>query len=817
MGAFVRNGAQLGLLLVAIAGLEIESGFDLPTILPVIGLGYCAHAWLPAAWKLPFFLLLSCLGFSLVLGVQACATVFALGLALIGVCHLPLRLGWRIALLLGIGIGLTLLRGGALALPWSPAVLPMLGSMFLFRLAIYLYDEHTGRRPASIWMRLSYFCLLPNVCFLLFPVIDYRTYQRTYYEQPAAAIHARGLRWILRGVLHLLAYRIVVNYWSLDSSGVVDLAGVMRFVSSSFLLYLRISGHFHLIIGFLHLFGFHLPETNHLYWLATSFSDCWRRTNIYWTNFMKKLVYFPVFMRLRKQGNTFALVIATLLVFVATWLLHALQWFWLQGELPVTTDGLFWGLAGGFALASVLREARRGDSSALQPPVNSWRLSARAVLKAAMVFIPCAVTWSFWSSPSTSDWLDVLSMSRNTTPIQVASIGGAVAAIFLLTTVASRFLLEPSAAVDAVPGPRGAALQWVACGSLALLGLDSLSARVAPSVQSFLAPLIAERTRTDPDGNGLSYYDNLLDDQRHRQWEWGEQNEETRETRPFVKAGLVKVGPPPFVREFLPLQRARYANSVLETNSFGMRDREYALEKPPNTLRIAALGSCVEMGVGVDNPEVWDAVLERLLAAELTPSTGQNYEVLNFSTPGCSLPNHYFVMRDRIARSAPDVVLVSSHIGSTIDYFREIMRHPRPWPPELTAIVDCAGLEPGMKDRELRQRVTALRKRIEHCSLARIAAECRAIGATPVFLEVPDFDLNAAQRNKKVAHAQWLRATAQDTDFELISLEGLLTRVEITRMTITSLGHVPTVEGQHWLAKQIHRSLLAQPSLLGQR
>jgi len=64
---------------------------------------------------------------------------------------------------------------------------------------------------------------------------------------------------------------------------------------STFLLYLRISGQFHLVIGMLYLFGFRLPETHHRYLLASSFTDFWRRINIYWKDFMMKLVYYPSF------------------------------------------------------------------------------------------------------------------------------------------------------------------------------------------------------------------------------------------------------------------------------------------------------------------------------------------------------------------------------------------------------------------------------------------------------------------------------------------------------------------------------------------
>ena len=63
----------------------------------------------------------------------------------------------------------------------------------------------------------------------------------------------------------------------------------------TYLLYLRVSGQFHIIIGLMHMFGYDLPETHRRYLLASSLTDFWRRINIYWKDFMVKVVYFPVY------------------------------------------------------------------------------------------------------------------------------------------------------------------------------------------------------------------------------------------------------------------------------------------------------------------------------------------------------------------------------------------------------------------------------------------------------------------------------------------------------------------------------------------
>jgi hypothetical protein len=74
-----------------------------------------------------------------------------------------------------------------------------------------------------------------------------------------------------------------------------------------------------------------LPETHHRFLLASSFTDYWRRINIYWKDFMVRLVFHPVAFALRRRSQPLALGIATLAVFVTTWLLHGYQSFWLRG------------------------------------------------------------------------------------------------------------------------------------------------------------------------------------------------------------------------------------------------------------------------------------------------------------------------------------------------------------------------------------------------------------------------------------------------------------------------------------------------------
>src|SRR5262249_18802503 len=149
-------------------------------------------------------------------------------------------------------------------------------------------------------------------------------------------------------------------YLAGDPAALRTLRDLAQYMLATFLLYLRVSGQFHLIGGMLHLYGFHLPQTHHLYYLASSFTDFWRRINIYWKDFVMKLLYYPMYFRLRRWNTKSRLVVSTLTVFLASWMLHSYQWFWLRGDFPMEIqDGLFWGILGLLVVMGSLREMKR--------------------------------------------------------------------------------------------------------------------------------------------------------------------------------------------------------------------------------------------------------------------------------------------------------------------------------------------------------------------------------------------------------------------------------------------------------------------------
>jgi alginate O-acetyltransferase complex protein AlgI len=411
---FLRNLAFLGLLLLVFKVYRIDErayqGRAFQTLATLAFLALPAHYLAPYRFKKPLFLAISIAGLFWVFGALLAGLVLTFAAVLIGVCFLPIRWSVRAAILAVIAVACTIARPALASTVIPDGVWAIVASIFMFRMMIYLYELKHAQKPEGLLDTLCYFFLLPNYAFMLFPVVDYRTMQRGYFAQDVHAVQGRGLEMMLRGTIHLLCYRLIYHDFLIPASRVHDPVSLAGYLVCNYLLYLQVSGQFHIAAGMLHLFGFQLPPTHHHYLLATSFTDYWRRINIYWKDFMVRLFFNPVVFRLKRWPQPLALALATTSVFVATWFLHAYQSYWLRGRWGFSVpDALFWGILGALVLVNVQLDARRSRSRGSgDRRAQSSRGLAVSSLQVAGTFATITLLWSLWCSPSLSTWLDMI-------------------------------------------------------------------------------------------------------------------------------------------------------------------------------------------------------------------------------------------------------------------------------------------------------------------------------------------------------------------------------------------------------------------------
>ncbi|NNF56965.1 MAG: hypothetical protein HKN04_01880 [Rhodothermaceae bacterium] len=829
LGPIALVALQLGLLLLTFNVFDLERGSGFVALAPLILGGFVIHAVLPMRLRMPFFLALSLAGFWLLLGPPALILV-GLGLGLIGICHLPINLWARVGLLVAVGVALAMLRVGAglfAQLTWGPVVMPVLGSMFMFRLIIYLYDLQHEKVPATIWERLSYFFLLPNACFLLFPVVDYQTFRRTYYDTDAATIYQKGVFWMFRGMTHLLLYRILYYYIVPNPTQVVDLWTVVLIVFGTYLLYLKVSGLFHLIIGTLGLFGFNLPETYHRYLLASGFNDFWRRSNIYWKDFMMKVFYYPMFMRLRKRkgGMVQAVGLATAGVFLVTWLLHSYQWFWLLGAFPLTiTDVLFWSVFGGLVVVNSVSQLKAGKKGSLSKPVFSFKKALTHALKVMGMLIFIAALWSFWYSPTPAAWLGMLAQAGNSGPVDFALLGLIIVGLIAIgvgvqyaNSRGVRFtLLDP-----AKPAFSRAAMV-TSLGVLVILGLGQPQAQYRlGGFGDFVGSLQEDRlTEFDAQQADKGYYEALMTTNSITAQVGGSRNQKPPDWKPLAASDAVIRSNDLFLYRLRPSSELIFKRAPMTVNQWGMRDQEYTREKPDGTYRIALLGASIEMGAGVLDDETYEAVAEARLNAEQAGREGRfdRYEILNFSIGGYSVLQHLPLM-DEVVTFQPDLLLYTGH---TIEDFRmtqlfiELVQKGIDLPPHLEAIRQQARVDSTLSEAEIKQRLEPFEAEILHEGYTRIVAQAREVGARPIWLFVPRTEEKKRLEGQQLP-VEELMGLARDAGFTVLSIGDAYDGIDDVEeeLFLAPWDDHPNVAAHQLLGNRLYEELIENGATLG--
>ncbi len=366
--------------------------------------------------------------------------------------------------------------------------------------------------------------------------------------------------------------------------------------SSTFLLYLRVSGQFHLIVGLLHLFGFRLPETHKLYYLAHSFTELWRRINIYWTDFMMKTVFYPIYFRVKQSRP-------------GDGARH------LDGHASSSSPGCCTptsgsGCAADFPLtragravldrARRVRRLRRTERAALRPASRAGSPASRASTrragcKTALTFTTFYTLWSLWSVDSVNLWLWMLGAAATVDGRGVVLFTGIFLTAFGLGGVDWKASGRQAGWLGT---PSGIRTRTVA-------PLLALAVLAAPPVQTGMPEMVTAAVRSTQ-LTGLNARDLTL---QHRGYYEqldvrGPARYAGRGRRPQARRLVADTRPARPARRAAGPDAARsravdahdLERPVLHTNRWGMRDQDYAKEKPPGTVRIALLGPVARDG-----------------------------------------------------------------------------------------------------------------------------------------------------------------------------------------------------------------------------
>jgi hypothetical protein len=796
---------QLALLLVVLRQFQIESNAFMRIAVLAFG-GFVVHYFLPHRFKLPFFGLLSFVGILVVMGPASTAWIALIGGILIGICHLPVSFRLRTVLLLSVGSLLAFSRAGQVWFPWSEAIWPVLASMFMFRLIIYLYDLKHDKAPFS-WTTVSYFFMLPNVCFPMFPLVDYKTFRRNYYDTDAYKIYQVGIEWMTRGVTHLILYRFVYYYLTLSPAEVTRPRDFLQLAVTTFLLYLRISGQFHLIVGMLHLFGFHLPETHHRYLLASSFTDHWRRINIYWKDFMMKIFYYPMYFRLRSHGTTAALVVSTLFVFVATWFLHLYQWFWLRGSVLISgPDITFWSVLAVLVLITVLYESRYGGRKKLNSSALNLKTFATTAVCTVGTFLSICLLWSLWTSESLTEWFALWQSFGN---IKLSDLGKL--SVFMIGAAVAGGVLTSTANIRAAKRPIAGSLRQgplpnlLVLTLLAAIGIQGIYSQFGSSTATLINSLRSGRlSRLDSAAMQKGYYEDLNRVERFNSQLW-----ELYMKRPSSMLDVVGTGLERFTGDFLqkelvPSFQSRTNYGTLRTNRWGMRDKDYEKAPPPGTYRIALMGASSVMGWGVGDDETFESVVEHRLNAE-HPADYRNFEILNFALPGYTAL-HQVVLLDKAFSFHPNALfyVATGREGSiAANYLAEASSHGIPLPDDyLKNLVMRAGVPAKTSQTVAAQRLIPYRTELLSWTYRTIVRRSHELGILPVLIFLPQLE-----RGTWEGETPEILVSAREAGFMVWDLTDVFNGNDIESIRLAEWDFHPNARGHALIASRLYALL----------
>jgi len=560
-------------------------------------------------------------------------------------------------------------------------------------------------------------------------------------------------------------YRFVYMHLTGDALELHSLGELVQFLLATFLLYLRVSGQFHLITGVLHLYGFRLPETNHLYFLASSFADFWRRINIYWKDFMMKLVYYPSFFKLKHFGPNAALVGSTIVVFLGTWLLHSYQWFWLRGGFPLAPqDGLFWGALGAFVVMGALREMKRSRPRQLGS-ASAWSLAL--ALRTLGTFAVICVLWSLWSADSVATWLLMWGAAGATSARELLILGG-------LLVVGLAIAGKPWSSSDTKTSTASSPYRLAnATSTLVLIGLLTLSwkdlyAPFAPAVASIVASV--QRSTLNAQDAALQhkgYYENLDNTSRMSAQLWNVTAQQAH-WLPLSATKAYQLRRDFLGAELQPNTSMVFMDQAFTTNSWGMRDRERTLVKPAGVYRIALLGPSHVMGAGVSDSNTFARFLEEQLNRPGNGKGAIRYEVLNFGVAAYALTQQLAMLEDRVLKFEPDAVfftdsprLAAPTVGHMLDAVARQRSIPFPRLQELMqetgvaalgrdgvpvlfdsgrAALESLGVKTRMPWCEADQRLRRSADRVIRVTLEEMSEVARKHGAVPVFVALDNVE-----------------------------------------------------------------------------
>lgn len=721
---FVINLVWLfsSVFLVYYLGFEKNKGFDKVAIL--LTSAFLVYVFVPLRFRKLF---LAGLAFAIevyLIGLKLSACVFLVIVYFVGLTYVKNKHLRLLSIFVSVALGV-LVVSKFWSLPHLRFIFMVSAVFLMLRYIYFLYELNYFKKPPVFIDRLCYLFLIPNACFPLFPALNPNEFQNTFYNQPSEISMKRGLHWITVGIFHLLIYRVIYLYFTPSPYDIDGFPMWGWFILSSYSLIFRLSGLFYLAMGFLQIFGFNLPNIfNHVYF-ANSFPDLWRRVNLYWRAFMIRVFYYPIVFKFKKQNQRLVVGLVTLLMFGFTWLLHSWQWYWIKGSYYFyPTDMIFWFTLGLIISYNAVRTIDKLNNTKPVKAENYYVGGAKVVL----MFVAMSLLWSMWTASSVTEFFYISKFVLAGTMTEYVCCFVLIILVMLIAGLIRWLHYKRNwfgfVFLDTKP-VYGIMFSVLVFSSIEFISFKGYKA----AAENFINMNVNARDKILLE---RGYYEQILnnDDKSIELLNVGSKFKKWNLDRDAYQRTENEL-----IKEFIPNYKTTFKGDTLYTNSFGLRDKEYSIQKDSTTTRIAFVGGSYVMGSGVSNEENFAALLEERM------NRSGKVEILNYGVGGYFLIQNVYQVEKKVVELSPDYVFCfihSSYRSRCLDNFANLILKNVPLTNSyLNEIIERTGIKKGMCHLEIYNRLKPFINEIVDWGFRSIYTASKNKNITPVMVYLP--------------------------------------------------------------------------------
>jgi lysophospholipase L1-like esterase len=249
------------------------------------------------------------------------------------------------------------------------------------------------------------------------------------------------------------------------------------------------------------------------------------------------------------------------------------------------------------------------------------------------------------------------------------------------------------------------------------------------------------------------------------------------------------------------------------TNAQGMRDREYAVDKPAGTFRIALVGDSIAAGWGVNVEYRFESILERAWDERSRRAGGPAVEVLDCAVPGHAPGQRWHHFQQLGWPMRPDLVIceaTEADIGWDERRLRYILARGLGFDsPLYRPVLDVAGVAPGWSPEQYKQALQPYHREILAGAYRAMAAEAAARGVPIIWVMIP-----RVGRPTDPAQHDALLALARAAGFaRVVDAVDAYDGLDPTRLAVEPDDFHPNPVGHARLAHRLDQALGALPEL----